>query len=80
MVISVGKSSCNSLSTLTLLGRCSGGGGCGQFNNFVELSTVGCAGGVCGGGRRGRRFAGKVRKGVRRNLQLFFIFVKNRQS
>ena len=46
-----------------MLGRCSGGGGCGQFNNFVELSTVGCAGGVCGGGRRGRRFAGKVRKG-----------------
>ena len=62
----VGKSSCNSLSTLTLLGRCSGGGGCGQFNNFVELSTVGCAGGVCGGGRRGRRFAGKVRKGQER--------------
>ena len=55
----VGNSSCNSLSTLTLLGRCSGWGGCGQFNNFVELSTVGCAGGMCGGGRRGRRFAGK---------------------
>ncbi len=65
MCFFVGKSFCNfcnSLSTLTLLGRCSGGGGCGQFNNFVELSTVGCAGGVCGGGRCGRRFAGKVRK------------------
>ena len=63
MLVFVWKSSCNSLSTLTLLGRCFGGGGGGRFNNFVELSTVGCAGGVCGGGRRGRRFAGKVRVG-----------------
>ena len=61
----VGKSFCNLLSTLALLGRCSGWGGCGQFNNFVELSTVGCAGGVCGGGRRGRRFAGKVSRFMR---------------
>ena len=28
---------------------------------------MGCAGGVCGGGRRGRRFAGKVRKGQERS-------------